>query len=114
MIPYFRRRPPHAPGLAFVELLLAAAIICLLWIWMVRFYVGRIEQSRKAVCRTNARIIQGQLELYHVRTGMYPSGQKAFDRFLKNLDYFADEPACPLGTRWKYIVKTHKVFRHRH
>lgn len=109
----FTRRRRHR-GLAFIELLVAVAIISLLWIFMVRLYMGRIELAKKGVCKANARIIQGQLEILHARTGNYPESQKEFNAFLRNLDNFAEKPVCPFGWIWKYDVKTHRVIKHRH
>lgn len=97
-----------------MELLVAVAIICILWLNMVRLYVGKIQFAKSGVCKANARIIQGQLEIVHARMGNYPESQKEFDAFLKNLDYFAEKPVCPYGKRWKYDVKTHRVIKHRH
>lgn len=101
-------------GLAFIELLVAVAIISILWIIMTRLYIGKIELARKGVCAANARIIQGQIEILHARAGTYPADKKEFNAFLRSLDYFAEKPICPLGESWKYDVKTHRVIKHRH
>ena len=104
----------QSSGLAFMELMIAVAIISILWIKMMGIYIGKIEESKRAVCKANARIIQGQIEIYHARMGVYPADKKSFDRFLKNLAYFTERPVCPFGKPWKYDLKTNRVIRHRH
>jgi len=75
------------------------------------------KEAKVNVCKTNEDIINGQIELYLVKSGTAAADfdAAALTALFANTDYFPDAaPVCPFGTAYAINTTTHHVTTHSH
>lgn len=86
-------------GFTLIELLLVVLILGALAVIAVPRMVESSTTAKKNADQTNIDIIDGQLELYLVKTGIQISDEAGYEGLLVEPDYFPDgKPSCPFGT----------------
>jgi general secretion pathway protein G len=90
-----RRTPPDGElGLTLVEMIVVLAIIALVAALIVPNVIGRPDEARVTVARTDLRTISAALKLYRLDNGDYPTTEQG-------LAALADKPtAAPAPANW--------------
>ena len=109
-----------AKGFTLIEMILVIAILAAI----ATIAIPRVTYSRRqaeiAACNASRSIINSQIELYYMDTGIFPHNLTQWNTsssVTTNIlyDYLPDGvPDCPLGTGWAYNTTTHHVNSHTH
>ncbi len=100
----------NSSGFTFIEFLIVILIVSLLWFFLARKFTGHIQATKRITCRSNIRIIQGQLEIYEMRFGKYPADtSQEFNDFLNNKKIFVEKPTCPFDDIEGGVIFPYKI-----
>jgi len=76
-MPRTRIAVPHREaGLTLIEMIVVLAIIALVAALIVPNIIGRPDQARVTVAKTDLRTISAALKMYRLDTGNYPTGEQ--------------------------------------
>lgn len=91
-----RRRPieHREAGLTLVELIVVLAIIALVAALIVPNVIGRPDEARVTVARTDLRTISAALKMYRLDNGDYPTTEQGLAALMQK------PTAPPLPTNW--------------
>ena len=88
---------------SLVELLIAVQILGALAAIAIPKLTGSSQTTKVNVCTSNIKIINKQIELYYINTGLWPNN---LTKVTKDTDYFPDgEPTCPVtGDKYPNVL----------
>lgn len=106
------RQVKTARAFSFIELLVCVMIIgALAAIAVPRIGISAYE-PKVTTCDANVKLINNQIELFHVRNGKYPL---VYLVFRQNKDYFPDgPPECPFGDVYLMNFSLKRIRPHNH
>lgn len=86
--------PPNEAGLTLLEMIVVLAIIALVAALIVPSLIGRPDQARVTVAKTDLRTISAALKMYQLDNGNYPTTEQG-------LAALAGKPSSgPAPTNW--------------
>lgn len=68
--------PPRETGLTLIEMIVVLAIIALVAALIVPNIIGRPDQARVTVAKTDLRTISAALKMYRLDNGSYPTAEQ--------------------------------------
>ena len=68
--------PHHEAGLTLIEMIVVLAIIALIAALIVPNVIGRPDQARATIAKTDLRTISAALKMYRLDNGGYPTGEQ--------------------------------------
>lgn len=68
--------PPREAGLTLIEMIVVLAIIALVAALIVPNIIGRPDQARVTVAKTDLRTISAALKMYRLDNGSYPTSEQ--------------------------------------
>ena len=83
-----RRLVTHRPGLTLVEMIVVLAIIAVVAVLIVPNVIGRPDEARVTVAKTDLKTIATALRMYRLDNGDYPTTQQG-------LEALAARPTAP-------------------
>jgi len=94
MPPSLRRRRALRRGLTLVEMIVVLVIIALVAVMIVPNVIGRPDQARVTVAKTDLRTIAAALRMYRLDNGGYPTTEQGLIALVER------PTAAPAPTNW--------------
>jgi prepilin-type N-terminal cleavage/methylation domain-containing protein len=82
-----------------IEILIVVILLGVLAAIVVPSFSNTTEDAQLTTCLTNLKIIQGSMNLYHVRNGRYPTTTDELSTVYPTL------PTCPLGGAYTWDLR---------
>lgn len=108
--------PRSEAGLTLIEILVVLAIIAVMAYLIVPNVIGRPDQARATVAKTDLRTISAALKMYRLDNGDYPTTQQGLAALAKKPDsapvpanwspsgYLDQVPSDPWGKPYAYVA----------
>lgn len=102
------------PGFTLIEMIVVLAIIAVVAVMIVPNVIGRPDQARVTVAKTDLRTISAALKVYRLDNGDYPTTQQGLAALVRrptaapqpanwsSEGYLPDEPLDPWGRPYAY------------
>lgn len=102
------------PGFTLIEMIVVLAIIAVVAVMIVPNVIGRPDQARVTVAKTDLRTISAALKVYRLDNGDYPTTEQGLAALVRrptvapqpanwsSEGYLPDEPLDPWGKPYAY------------
>lgn len=102
-----RAVPATQAGLTLIEMIVVLAIIALIAALIVPNVIGRPDQARVTVAKTDLRTISAALKMYRLDNGDYPTTEQGLAALAAksgtgNASYLEQVPTDPWGRAYTY------------